>query len=93
MIICLLFRFVINLRRTSGFNHPDIPHLSLVLLDNPEVLLMLVNLRTEDVEKSQVDLVDIEGVMLVVLVLSPLEDVHIVAVRIVRTAVAASSLD
>ena len=46
---------------------------------------MLVNLHTQDVKQSQVNLVDVESVMLVVLMLASLEYVHIEAVRIVRT--------
>ena len=53
---------------------------------------MLVNLHTQDVEHSQVNLVDVESIVLVLAMLSSLEDVHIEAVRIVWTAVT-SSLD
>ena len=50
---------------------------------NPEVSLVLINLHTQDVEYSEVNLVDVESVVLVLSVLSSLEDVHIEAVRIV----------
>jgi hypothetical protein len=53
---------------------------------------MLVDLHVEDVKQSQVNLIHIQSVVLVVLMLSSLEDVHIEAVRIVWTVVA-SSLD
>ena len=52
---------------------------------------MLVNLHTQDVEHSEVNLVDVESVVLLAM-LSSLEDVHIEAVRIVWTVVT-SSLD
>ena len=53
---------------------------------------MLVNLHTQDVEHSEVNLVDVESIVLVLAMLSSLEDVHIEAVRIVWTVVT-SSLD
>ena len=53
---------------------------------------MLVNLHTQDVEHSEVNLVDVESVVLILAMLSSLEDVHIEAVRIVWTVVT-SSLD
>ena len=53
---------------------------------------MLVNLHTQDVEHSQVNLVDVESIVLVLAMFSSLEDVHIEAVRIVWTVVT-SSLD
>ena len=54
-----------------------------LLRANPEVSLVLFNLHTQDVEQSEVNLVDVESIMLVLSVLSSLEDVHIKAVRIV----------
>ena len=53
---------------------------------------MLIDFHTQDVEQSQVNLVDVESVVLVVLMLASLEDVHVEAVCIVWTVVA-SSLD
>ena len=53
---------------------------------------MLINLHTQDVEQSDVNLVNVESIVLVLAMLSSLEDVHIEAVRIVWTVVA-SSLD
>ena len=53
---------------------------------------MLVNLHTQDVEHSEVNLVDVESIVLVLAMLSSLEYVHIEAVRIVWTVVT-SSLD
>ena len=44
---------------------------------------MLINLHTQNVEYSEVNLVDVESVMLVFAMLASLEDVHIEAVRIV----------
>ena len=54
-----------------------------LLRANPEVSLVLFNLHTQDVEQSKVNLVDIESIVLVLSVLSSLEDVHIETVRIV----------
>ena len=62
------------------------------LRNNPEVFLMLVNFHTQDVEQSEVNLVDVESVVLVFTMLTPLEDLHIEAVRIVWSVVT-SSLD
>ena len=44
--------------------------------------LVLFNLHTQDVDQSEVNLVDVESIVLVLSVLSSLEDVHIEAVRI-----------
>ena len=52
------------------------------LRNNPEVSLVLFNLHTQDVEQFEVNLVDVESIVLVLSVLSSLEDVHIEAVRI-----------
>ena len=54
-----------------------------LLRANPEVSLVLFKLHTQDVEQSEVNLVDVESIVLVLSVLSSLEDVHIEAVRIV----------
>ena len=62
-----------------------------LLRDNPEVSLVLFNLHTQDVEQSEVNLVDGESVMLVFAMLASLEDVHIEAVRIV--GISASTLE
>ena len=62
----------------------------LLLRDNPEVPLMLIYLHAENVKQSEVNLVDVESVVLVLAMLTPLEDVHIETVRIVRTVVAPS---
>ena len=53
-----------------------------ILRDDPEISLVLINLHTQDVEYSEVNLVDVESVMLVFAMLASLEDVHIEAVRI-----------
>ena len=53
-----------------------------LLRDNPEISLVLINLHAQDVEYSEVNLVDVESVMLVFAMLASLEDVHIEAVRI-----------
>ena len=53
-----------------------------LLRANPEVSLVLIDFHTQDVEQSEVNLVDVESVVLVLSVLSSLEDVHIEAVRI-----------
>ena len=53
-----------------------------LLRDNPEISLVLINLHTQDVEQSEINLVDVESIVLVLSVLSSLEDVHIEAVRI-----------
>ena len=45
-----------------------------LLRANPEVSLVLFNLHTQDVEQSEVDLVDVESVMLVFAMLASLED-------------------
>jgi hypothetical protein len=50
-----------------------------------EVLIVLNNLHVEDVKQSQVNLIHIQSVVLVVLMLSSLEDVHIEAVCIIWT--------
>ena len=62
-----------------------------LLRANPEVSLVLIDFHTQDVEQSEVNLVDVESVVLVLSVLSSLEDVHIEAVRIVR--ICASTLE
>ena len=54
-----------------------------LLRANPEVSLVLFYLHTQDVEHSEVNLVDVESIVLVLAMLSSLEDVHIEAVRIV----------
>ena len=56
-----------------------------LLRDNPEISLVLINLHTQDVEQFEVNLVDVESIVLVLSVLSSLEDVHIEAVRISGT--------
>ena len=53
------------------------------LQNNPEVSLVLFNLHTQDVEHSDVNLIDVESIVLILAMLSSLEDVHIKAVRIV----------
>ena len=53
-----------------------------LLRDDPEISLVLINLHAQDVEYSEVNLVDVESVMLVFAMLASLEDVHIEAVRI-----------
>ena len=45
---------------------------------------MLINLHAQDVDQSEVNLVDVESVVFVFAMLASLEDSHIVAVRIVR---------
>ena len=62
-----------------------------LLRANPEVSLVLFNFHTQDVEQSEVNLVDVESVMLVFAMLASLEDVHIEAVRIV--GISASTLE
>ena len=54
-----------------------------LLRDNPEISLVLINLHTQDVEQSEINLVDVESIVLVLSVLSSLEDVYIEAVRII----------
>ena len=51
---------------------------------NPEVSLVLINLHAQDVDQSEVNLVDVESVVLVFAMLASLENSHIKAVRIVR---------
>ena len=53
-----------------------------LLRANPEVSLVLFNFHTQDVEQFEVNLVDVERIVLVLSMLSSLEDVHIEAVRI-----------
>ena len=53
-----------------------------LLRANPEVSLVLFNLHAQDVEQFDVNLVDVESIVLILSVLSSLEDVHIEAVRI-----------
>ena len=62
-----------------------------LLRANPEVSLALFNLHTQDVEQFEVNLVDVESIVLVLSMLSSLEDVHIEAVRIV--GISASTLE
>ena len=51
---------------------------------------MLVDLHVENVKQSQVNLIHVECIVLVLAMLASLEDVHIEAVRIVRTVVTSS---
>ena len=62
-----------------------------ILRDDPEISLVLINLHTQDVEYSEVNLVDVESVVLVLSVLASLENSHIEAVRIV--GISASTLE
>ena len=62
----------------------------LFIRNNPEVHAVLFNLQTQDVKKSQVDLVHVEREVLVMPMLASLEDFHIETVRIVRTIVVPS---
>ena len=61
-----------------------------VIRNNPEVHTVLFNLKTQDVEKSQVDFVDVECIVLVLLVFASLEDIHVKTVRIVGSIVVSS---
>ena len=53
-----------------------------ILRDDPEISLVLINLHTQDVEYSEVNLVDVESVMLVFTMLPTLEHLYIITIYI-----------